>query len=170
MLRLDERVKILISVILGVVLFSIDIVFGFFTTITLNLGGFVLILFLTGIPAGSFRNGLVSAAVSLLLMIPIGMVLLPFVVVVQPTDIVGGIIAVMLTLMCRPLGEAESEGVGGLCLAVILLPFVIFIAPLYFFFGIVIAGLGGKIGSSLWERIEPDSNESEPSSGLEIQE
>jgi len=154
--KLDEKTKIVIAVILGIIMFSLEMFFSVFSAITFNLAGFVLILFLIGIASGGFKNGLISASLTLLLMMPIGAVLLPFTGFTLPNnDIVSWLITLMLMLMCRPLGDLNSEENAGLgCLVILLLPLIIIFFPMYFSFGIGMACVGGLLGKSLWTRIE----------------
>ena len=163
MVRLDERYKILLAVVLGIVMFSLELLFSVFSIITFNLAGFVLVLFLTGIPAGNFKNALISATLTLLLMIPVGIVLFPFTGLTTPNnDIVSWTITVMLMLICRPIGNVDSENNAGLlCLTLILLPVIIIFFPMYLSFGIVMACVGGLLGKSLWARIEVEPTEVE---------
>ena len=162
--KLDERVKIVAAVILGIMMFSLEMFFSFFSVITFYLAGFVLILFLIGLVSGSFKNGLISASLTLLLMMPIGALLFPLTGFTFPNnDIVSWLITLMLILMCRPLGDINSEDNAGLgCLIVLLFPIIVIFLPLYFSFGIGMACVGGILGKLLWEHIEVNSAEVEP--------
>ncbi len=162
--KLDDKIKIILATILGIIMFSLEMFFSLFSVITFYLAGFVLILFLIGLISGSFKNGLISASLTLLLMMPIGALLFPLTGFTLPNnDIVSWLMTLMLMLMCIPLGDINSEDNAGLgCLIILLSPIIIIFLPLYFSFGMGMACVGGILGKWLWARIEVNPAEAEP--------
>lgn len=157
--------KIVFAIIIGIALFCIELGFGVFSAITLHIGGSILILIIIGMIAGCPEDGMVSAFVTLILMIPIGLMVwslldLPLQMPDEPIWAAWTLVGI---LVWRSL-MLDIPSVWGY--AVIQVIFVL-IAPLLYPVGIVIGGLGGNLGSTFWNLFEKKYSERRPPSSSE---
>ncbi|MHA1926993.1 MAG: hypothetical protein ACTSV2_00280 [Candidatus Thorarchaeota archaeon] len=156
---IERTQKILLAIIVGIALFCLEMAFGIFTAISLRIGGSLLILIIIGMLAGGPKEGVVCTLAVLAAMIPIGLVLWPFLELPfqLPENTLVAIMTVMMLLVWRTLmlEEPEEWGVG------ILQVILFLISPIIYIGGIFIGGIGGFLGPRFWNLFEKKSTYTE---------
>lgn len=154
---LSGKVKVVFALLVGVVLFTVDLLTGFLAAQLSGMLGFILVLFIVGFVSGGVKNGLISALLLLVLMIPIGIVLYPYLPdLPATTDLIAMALMLMVALMCRPALDIEGEPAAVCCFLFLFLVLVITFAPGMYFLGFLIGGVGGFFGRYLWGLFEKD--------------
>lgn len=149
---IERTQKMILAIVVGIALFCVELSSGVFSAITLNIGGSIMILIIIGMIAGRPKDGMASAVVTLILMLPIGMMLWPFLDL--PLQYPDYPIVALWTLIGILVWRSLVLDVSGDGEIILMQLSFIFIAPILYAFGFLIAGLGGNLGSSFWSLFE----------------
>ncbi len=163
MKRISGKIKIALALMVGIGLFTADLLLNILTSVILELFGFFLVLFVVGMVSGGVKNGLLSALLLLVVMIPIGILLYPYVSGMPTTgDLTAMILFVMVALMCRPALDIEGDPFGICVVLMILVALIAAFAPGMYFAGFLVGGLGGALSPPFWRLFEKGVAEDKP--------
>lgn len=161
-LAIEREEKMMLAIVVGIALFCLELVFGIFSAITFHIGGSILILIIIGMIAGCPKDGMRSAFVTLILMIPVGLMVwtrvgFPYPMPDNPITAVWALIGI---LVYRSLMFDQDNSVG---FAIAQLMFLL-VSPLLYVAGCLFGALGGNLGSRFWSLFEKKYPERRPPS------
>ncbi|NWF97016.1 MAG: hypothetical protein HXY34_12815 [Candidatus Thorarchaeota archaeon] len=166
---MSEKSKILFGFLLGTALSCAELVFGAFTILTMGRAAFFAVMLLTGVAAGSIKNGLLSGAMVLAAMIPVGLLIWPFMPHLgEPVDLGTIVVLIMIAMVGGPAWKIQEYFEGEppaavCCVGLIFLSLAITLAPLLYLGGLVPAAIGGALGRVIWDRLLRTSPAAPPS-------
>ena len=142
-----DRNKILIAICFGILFCMSELLFSIFSIIALNVGGFFLIMFITGMISGRVRSGFLSVTVVLVGIIPLGFIFWPFfgMPLSMPEDALIGLLLVIATMTWKPFVADTTSDIG-----IVQFLYVLFIAPVVYIVGIFVAAMAGGLGGIIY--------------------
>jgi hypothetical protein len=143
-------IKPILAIIIGIVLFISDLVFGWLTAISGPVPVIFIIAIIIGIVAGGVGYALLCTLISWILGLLIGTLIAPYVLVeiISPSDTFLSIFLKVLIWSIRGLFAFTYEGnlVEIIVVNFLTLVVMLIIAPVVYVFSFIFSALGGFIG------------------------